>query len=292
MVSPGNPLTARVIVNRVWQHHFGKGLVATPSDFGDRGARPTHPELLDYLAHWFVHDANWSLKRLHRLILTSELYQASSVASAEATQKDPENLLLSHYPLTRLDVEAIRDSMLAASGELNHRMHGPAVYLPIAKEVIDAHTDKQEAWKKSPPGETRRRTVYAYVKRTLLVPMLEVLDLCDVSSTSDRRVTTSIAPQALSLYNGEFVNEQATALAERLLKETSDRDGQIERLYRLALCRQPTADEATSLRKFLATEGAGQLTETPSITQTEAERRALVQLCRVVLNLNEFVYPQ
>jgi hypothetical protein len=292
MVSDDNPLTARVMVNRVWQHHFGKGLVATPSDFGDRGARPTHPELLDYLAHWFVHDANWSLKKLHRLILTSELYQASSTASAEATAKDPENQLLSHYPLTRLDVEAIRDSMLTVSGELNGRMHGPAVYLPIAKEVIDAHTDKQEAWKKSPPSEIRRRSVYGYVKRTLLVPMMEVLDLCDVSSSSDRRITTSIAPQALALYNGEFVNQQATALAKRLAHETGDRDRQVERLYRLALCRQPTADEAMSLRKFLETESAGQLRESPAITQAEAERRALVQLCRVVLNLNEFVYPQ
>lgn len=292
IVSPDNPLTARVIVNRVWQHHFGKGIVATPSDFGDRGARPTHPELLDYLAHWLVHDANWSLKKLHRLILTSELYQASSTASGEATEKDPENQLLSHYPLTRLDVEAIRDSMLAVSGELNSGMHGPAVYLPIAKEVIEAHTDKEQAWKRSPPAEMRRRSVYGYVKRTLLVPMMEVLDLCDVSSSSDRRITTSIAPQALALYNGEFVNQQATALAERLRRDTSDRDGQIERLYRLALCREPSADEAASLRKFLETETAGQLKETPSLGQSEAERRALVQLCRVVLNLNEFVYPQ
>lgn len=292
LVSPDNPLTARVIVNRVWQHHFGKGLVATPSDFGDRGARPTHPELLDYLADWFVHDANWSLKKLHRLILTSEVYQASSAASAAAIEKDPENQLLSHYPLTRLDVEAIRDSMLAASGQLNTAMHGPAVYLPIAKEVIDAHTDKQEAWKKSPPEETRRRSVYGYVKRTLLVPMMEVLDLCDVSSSSDRRITTSIAPQALALYNGEFVNQQAMALAERLQRDTSDRGGQIERLYRVALCRQPSADEAASLRKFLETEAAGQLREAPGITPAEAEQRALVQLCRVVLNLNEFVYPQ
>lgn len=292
MVSPENPLTARVMVNRVWQHHFGRGLVATPSDFGDRGATPTHPELLDYLAHWFMHDANWSLKKLHRLILTSELYRTSSVPTAQAGKQDPENVLLSHYPLTRLDVEAIRDSMLAVSGELNRAMHGPAVYLPIAKEVIEAHTDKEQAWKNSPQGEVHRRTVYAYVKRTLLVPMMEVLDLCDVSSTSDRRVTTSIAPQALTLYNGAFVNEQAAALAERVVRETSDRDGQIERLYRVALCRQPSDDEVASLRKFLETESAGLLRDTPTLGQAEAERRALVQLCRVVLNLNEFVYPQ
>src|SRR5687767_9305131 len=113
--------------------------------------------------------------------------------------------------------------------------------------------------------------------------MMEVLDLCDVSSSSDRRITTSIAPQALALYNGDFVNQQASALAERLLKEASDRDGQVERLYRLALCRTPSADEAGSLRKFLEMETAGQLRESPAITQSEAERRALIQLCRVVL---------
>jgi hypothetical protein len=291
IIRPDNPLTARVIVNRIWQHHFGRGLVATPSDFGDRGARPTHRELLDYLAHWFVHDANWSLKKLHRLILTSELYRASSVPAAGADEKDPENLLLNHYPLTRLDVEAIRDSMLAVSGELNSRMHGPAVYLPIAKEVVEAHTDKEQSWKKSPPDEVRRRTVYAYVKRTLLVPMLEVLDLCDVSSTSDRRVTTSIAPQALALYNGEFVNQQAEALAARLLRDANDQIGLIDQAYRVALCRKPTDDELSSVREFLSAETAGQLRDTPSLSKVEAQRRAIVQLCRVILNLNEFVYP-
>jgi len=290
VVDPANPLTARVIVNRVWQHHFGQGLVATPSDFGERGSRPTHPELLDWLAHWFVHDANWSLKELHRLIMTSEVYRASGVGFQPAV--DPENKLLSRYPLTRIDVEAIRDSMLAVSGELNTAMHGPAVKLPIAKEVVEAHTDKDQAWKASSAPDIYRRTVYAYVKRTLLVPMLEVLDLCDVSQSTDKRVTTSIAPQALTLYNGEFVNERAAALAERLVRETgSDRDQQIDRAYRLALCRSPTDAELAALRKFLETESAGQQRETPAITAAEANRRALVQMCRVIFNLNEFVYP-
>jgi hypothetical protein len=170
-------------------------------------------------------------------------------------------------------------------------MHGPAVYLPIAKEVVEAHTDKEAAWRSSPPGEVRRRTVYAYVKRTLLVPMLEVLDLCDVSSTSERRITTSIAPQALSLYNGEFVNQQATSLADRLLRETNDRGGQIHRAFRLALCREPTAEESAALVKFLENEAAGLRRENPALKPNEAELRALVQLCRVILNLNEFVYP-
>jgi len=292
VIDPANPLTARVIVNRVWQHHFGTGLVATSSDFGDRGARPTHPELLDWLADWFVHDANWSLKKLHRLILTSETYQASSSASPSSLARDPQNQLLSHYSLRRVDVEVIRDSILAVSGELNTQMHGPAVYLPIAKEVVEAHTDKEGAWRLSPPDQVRRRTVYAYLKRTLLVPMLEVFDLCDINQTSERRVTTIIAPQALTLYNGQFVNEQSTAFAQRLLREAgAEPHKQIDLAYRLALARPPKPEELVAMSGYLALEAAEQTKEHPANSEAESKRLALVQLCRVILNLNEFVYP-
>jgi hypothetical protein len=289
-----NPLTARVIVNRVWQHHFGEGLVATPSDFGAMGARPTHPELLDWLAHWFSHDAGWSLKRLHRLILTSETYRQRTDDQGPMTNDrtnpkseiqdpksiDPENKLLWHFPYHRLDVEAIRDSMLAASGNLNRRMHGAAVYLPIDQAAIEAHTDKQEAWKASTEPDIDRRTIYGYVKRTLLVPMLETLDFCDTTNSTDRRAITSIAPQALTLFNGEFVNRQAEHFAARLRSEAGDDPArQIDLAFRLALARPPTAAEAASLAKFLETEEAA------------LGGRALVQVCRVILNLNEFVYP-
>jgi hypothetical protein len=191
-----------------------------------------------------------------------------------------------------LEVEAIRDSMLAVSGELQNQMHGPAVHLPIAKEVVEAHTDKQSAWQQSPPDQIRRRTVYAYVKRTLLVPMLEVLDLCDVNQTTERRVTTSIAPQALILYNGQFVNEQAAAFAARLLREGGDSsEKQIDLAYRLALARPPKPDELTAMLAYLQAETAALAKEQPNITAAESHRRALTQLCRVILNLNEFVYP-
>jgi mono/diheme cytochrome c family protein len=298
IASPDNPLTARVIVNRVWQHHFGEGLVATPSDFGAMGARPMHPELLDWLAHWFSHDADWSLKRLHRLILTSETYRQSS-QSAECGARiveldastlpsairnpqsiDPENKLLWHFPYRRLDVEAIRDSMLAAAGNLNRQMHGPAVFLPIDQAAIEAHTDKQEAWKASGEPDIDRRTIYGYVKRTLLVPMLESLDFCDTTNSTDRRTITSIAPQALTLFNGQFVNRQAEHFATRLRREAGDDPRrQIELAFRLALARRPTSSEAASLISFLDTK-RGTLGE-----------QALVQVCRVILNLNEFVYP-
>lgn len=292
VIDPGNPLTARVIVNRVWQHHFGVGLVATASDFGDRGARPTHPELLDWLADWFVQDANWSLKKLHRLILTSETWQASSTVSPASLARDPQNQWLAHYSLRRVDVEVLRDSILAVSGELNTQMHGPAVYLPIAKEVVEAHTDKEGAWRSSPPDQERRRTIYAYLKRTLLVPMLEMFDLCDINQTTERRVTTSIAPQALTLYNGQFVNEQSAAFAQRLLREAgTEPQKQINLAYRLALARPPKPDELAAMSAFLSAEAAEQTKEHPANSPAESQRLALVQLCRVIFNLNEFVYP-
>ena len=289
LVDSANPLTARVIVNRVWQHHFGEGIVATPSDFGQIGARPTHPELLDWLADWFVHDAQWSLKKLHRLIMTSQTYRRSSTATAQQREHDPENKWLGRFPQRRLEVEAIRDSVLATSGKLNPEMFGPAVYLPIPASVIEAHTDKEAAWRTSPEPAIYRRTIYAYVKRTLLVPMLEVLDLCDTTNSAEKRSVTSIAPQALTLYNGEFMNSQASFFADRVICEAGDDpDRQIDRAYLLALCRSPTATERQALKQFLIEETQNRASE-PAV---DGRRAALIQICRVILNLNEFVYVE
>lgn len=296
IVAPDNPLTARVIVNRVWQHHFGVGLVATPSDFGHIGARPTHPELLDWLAHWFVHDAGWSLKKLHRLILTSETYRRSTRHEQPAGETDVENKWLARFPYRRLDAEAIRDSVLAVSGALNRKQFGPPVYLPLPEVVLEAHTDKHAAWQKSPPEEVHRRTIYAFVKRTLLVPMLETFDFCDTTTSSERRSITSVATQALTLYNGTFVNEQADIFAQRLEREAgNEAAARIDMAYRLALTRPATAEEQRTLQKFLdrttmelIREGSAAKVAT---TEAEARHRALVQLCRAMLNLNEFLYP-
>ena len=289
IVDPANPLTARVIVNRVWQHHFGEGIVATPSDFGQIGARPTHPELLDWLADWFVHDAKWSLKKLHRLIMTSRTYRTTSRTTTRQQEADPENHLLGRFPLRRLDVEAIRDSILATSGKLNPEMFGPAVHLPIAASVIEAHTDKEAAWKTSPEPDIYRRTIYAYIKRTLLVPMLEVMDLCDTTNSTEKRSITSIAPQALTLYNGDFVNSQATFFADRLIHEAgSDPAKQIDRAFRLALGRPASANELQSLNDFLQKEVAKRAFE----PRKDVQRAGLIQICRVLFNLNEFVYAE
>ena len=174
-MSPDNPLTARVIVNRVWQHHFGEGLVRTPSDFGVMGEKPTHPELLDWLAGWFM-DNGWSIKQLHRLILESNAYRMSKQWNAEYAAKDPEDRLLWRMPYQRLEVEAIRDSALAASGQLNPAMFGPSMYPHIPPAALEGSSDPDKIWKESDETEASRRTIYAFLKRSMVVPMLEVLD--------------------------------------------------------------------------------------------------------------------
>ena len=271
LASPDNPLTARVIVNRVWQFHFGEGLVRTPSDFGTLGQRPTHPELLDWLAVWFV-DNGWSFKKLHRLIMRSNTYRMAKLAREEYAAADPENRLLWHFPYKRLEAEAIRDSMLVASGRLNPKMAGPSMFPEVPEAAMAGSSDPDKIWKMSEERERSRRTVYTFIKRSLVVPMLEVLDLCDTARTSAQRMTTSVAPQALTLFNGDFVNAQARHFADRLRREAGDdRVRQIELAYRLTLARPPTAAERTRMLGFL-------------------DRETLEQLARVIFNLNEFVY--
>ncbi len=281
IASAENPLTARVIVNRVWQQHFGVGLVRTPSDFGLMGEPPTHPELLDWLADWFVHEGGWSLKKLHRLLLTSQSWR---LERAGPDERDPENRLWTHLPYRRLEAESIRDSILSVSGQLNPRMFGPAMFPQIPDAALEANTDRQSVWKTSPPEERSRRTLYSFIKRGLVVPMLEVFDLCDTVNSTSRRPVTTVAPQALTLFNGEFANEQARHMANRLIREAGPKPAdQIDLAFRLALARQPSPAELSSMLRFLETE-----TQPTPVSQ---ERTALDQLCRVVLNLNEFVYP-
>jgi hypothetical protein len=280
IASADNPLTARVIVNRVWQGHFGYGLVRTPGDFGTAGEKPTHPELLDWLADRFVRDG-WSLKKLHKLIVASNTYRMSKRSRPEYAATDPEDRLLWRVPYVRLEAEAIRDSMLAVSGKLSPRRGGPGVYPDVPKEAIEGNSDPATVWKESPEREADRRTIYVFVKRSLLVPLVEVLDLCDTTRSTGRRTVTTVAPQALTLYNGAFANRMADALAGRLEKDAGPDVGkQIELAYRLLLCRPPSAAERDRLEEFVRGE-----------TGSGPSRPARVQLCRVLLNLNEFVYP-
>ena len=282
IADPDNPLTARVIVNRVWQFHFGEGIVRTPSDFGLQGSPPTHPQLLDWLANWFI-EHGWSLKKLHRLIMASNTYRMSKEWDPASGAEDPDNRLFWRVPYRRLEVEAIRDSMLAVSGRLNPRMYGPPMYPYVPPAALEGSSDPDKIWRPFDEEDASRRTIYAFLKRSMIVPMLEVLDLCDTTKSSAQRINTAVATQALTLFNGEFVNRQARHLAERLVREAGDdpRD-QIDRAYRLAFARPPTGEEQRSLLLFLEDEserdGGGAL------------REALVQLCRVIFNMNEFVY--
>jgi hypothetical protein len=272
IASPANPLTARVIVNRVWQWHFGEGLARTPSDFGVNGERPTHPELLDWLADWFVrHD--WSIKALHRLILTSNTWSMSKHDRPEYRSVDPENRLLWRMPYRRLDVEALRDATLAVGGRLNTTMYGPSVRPPIPRAALEGNSDPNTVWKPSSEIDAARRTVYVHTKRALMLPLLEVLDFCDTARSSAQRNVTTVAPQALTWFNGDFFNAQAKHLANRLEREAgTDPKQKIELAYRLLLARGPTAVETSRLIEFLRAGGN------------------VVQLCRVLLNLNEFAY--
>ena len=256
-----NPLTARVIVNRIWQQHFGEGIVPTANDFGLEGARPAHPELLDWLADWFMHDAQWSLKKLHRLILTSRAWQ--SVKAKDSPMR-----------YRRLEVESIRDSMLAVSGQLNPKRFGPAFRPAIPAAAVEANSDKARIWKASDPSEASRRSIYVFIKRGLIVPMFESFDLADTAGSCAKRQVTTVAPQALTLFNGDFTTEQARHFAARLKREAGDdQDAQIGLAWRLALSREPTRGEMEKMKTFLSHE-------------------PLEQLCRIVLNLNEFVYPE
>ncbi len=271
MTNRQNPLTARVIVNRVWQWHFGEGLVRTPSDFGVMGAKPTHPELLDWLAVWFM-DQGWSLKKLHTLILSSNTYRMAKSSNAKYAAEDPENRLLWRMPYRRLEAEALLDSMLAASGKLNRQMYGPHVFPEIPKEALEGSSDPTKIWEPFDEAKASRRAIYLVVKRSLMVPLMEVLDLCDTARTAAQRQTTSVAPQALQLFNGAFVNRQARALAARLRAEAGPTPArQIDLAYRLTLARAPSAAEQRTLQVFL-------------------QEQSLEELCRVIFNLNEFAY--
>jgi Protein of unknown function (DUF1553)/Protein of unknown function (DUF1549) len=271
LTSADNPLTARVMVNRVWQWHFGRGLVPTANDFGTAGEPPTHPELLDWLAAQFVADG-WRLKALHRMIILSSVYQTSAAAPEEAVRADPKDVLLSHWRQRRLEAEAVRDSMLAASGRLNPEQGGPSMYPTLARAVLEGQSRPGEGWGKSDERQQARRSVYIYVKRVLAVPELDLLDAPDTTSSCEARPISTTAPQALTFLNGAFANEQARHFAGRLRREAGDDPAaQVRRAFELALCRSPRDEEVTASTAFL-------------------KRQSLEAFCLVVLNLNEFVY--
>lgn len=249
IASAQNTLTARVIVNRIWQWHFGRGLVATPNSFGVMGSRPTHPELLDWLAVWFM-EHDWSIKQLHRLIMTSATYQQSGEYPdhERVAEVDSGNELLAHFPARRLAAEEIRDSLLAISGELNTEMGGPGCYPEINWEAAlqPRHImgSVAPAYLPSPePRQRNRRSIYAFRYRTLEDPMLQVFNRPGSETSCEMRDETTVAPQAFSLLNSQFAHDRALALADRLVKKHDASEGQIEAAFWLVYGRPPAREE-------------------------------------------------
>ena len=273
LASPQNPLTARVIVNRIWHHHFGRGIVATLDNFGKMGDRPTHPELLDWLAVEFVKQG-WSIKKMHRLIMTSEAYRmASAFEDAADREKDPQNEFLWRFRAQRLDAEVVRDGILAVSGGINLAIGGPPVFPPLPKELM---TEANHGiWKTQEDGpDVWRRSVYVYRKRGLAFPMFQVFDLPEQNVTAAARYVSTVPTQALTMLNDAFVLRHAQLFADRVKKEGGDDPAkQIDLAYRIALTRPPTQTEL-------------------AIALDAVRSGSLVDFTHVLLNVNEFVYSR
>jgi hypothetical protein len=319
LVSPGNPLTARVIVNRIWAWHFGQGLVRTPNDFGAQGEPPTQPELLDWLSSDFVAHG-WDLKRLHRLIMSSATYQMrSSGGTKQALEADPEDRLLSHFPRRRLDSEAIWDSLHAVAGTLNLKQFGPPVTPALSKDELSGLFD-EKSWKVSKDeSEFTRRGIYLFERRTFLVPTLDAFDPPDMMSSCPRRYETTVPTQALALLNSAVVQKQARAFARRVHAESG---GELDRIpgkaWLLAFGRPITKSETARVMDFVrkreadsrnlagpeksqntneapardsvpvATSEAPSVPPVPSLEPWLEE--ALTDLCLSLFNSNEFVF--
>ncbi|MES1262277.1 MAG: DUF1553 domain-containing protein, partial [Acidobacteriota bacterium] len=251
LVDERNPLTARVTVNRIWQEYFGKGLVESEGDFGAQGSKPTHPELLDWLASEFVRQ-KWSQKAIHRLIVTSAAYRQSSKERPELAERDPYNKLLARQNRLRLEAEIIRDSALSASGLLTDQVGGPSVYPPIPDGAMSV-TQVAGAWPVATGPDRYRRGVYTFFRRSAAFPGLMVFDAPDANATCTRRVRSNTPLQALATLNDEAFTEFAEGLAARVIKEAPDDNTQrLRYAYMLALGRAPRAEEEQRLARFLA----------------------------------------
>jgi hypothetical protein len=276
-----NPRTARVLANRVWQHHFGRGIVPTPNDFGGLGEAATHPELLDWLAAELT-DGGWRLKRMHRLIVLSSAYRMASCGSSAGLAADPSNKLYWRFPMRRLTAEEVRDSILAVSGRLNPKAGGPSVFPPIPDEVKAGQSRPGEGWPTSPPAEAARRSVYVHVKRSLSVPIMATHDAADTDFSCPVRYTTTVPTQALGLLNGAFCNEQAGFFANRLTRDApDDLAKKVRRAILLTTGREPDPGELKGDVAFI-----NRLIDEEHLSA----REALNQYCLLALNANAFLY--
>jgi len=263
------------MVNRIWQHHFGEGIVRSLSNFGITGEPPSHPKLLDWLAVEFM-DRGWSIKHIHRLLLNSKAYQRSSDDMEANTAIDPDNRQFWRMPRQRLEAEIIRDQILAVAGTLDKKMRGPGVRPYIDPSLWQSSTSRVWDGKEIGDPETMRRSIYVFSKRSIRYPMFEVFDQPDMASSCARRNTSTVAPQALLMMNNAEFFAQAKIFAQRLLDEVGESpEAQVDRAFELALARLPRADERSRSAAFVR--------ESPT---------GLVDLCQTLFNLNEFVYAQ
>lgn len=284
MTSPENPLTARVIVNRVWHYHFGRGIVSTPSNFGIRGRPPSHPELLDYLASDFMAEG-WSLKGLHRRIMRSRTYRLASLDVAGNAAKDPDNTYLWEYRRRRLEAEAIRDAMLAVSGQLDRTPSVSHPFLPWHQWGYSLNAPFKEVFR------TQRRSVYLMTQRLFEHPLLALFDVADTTVSTAVRKSSSVPGQTLFLMNSPFVREQAAAFAERLTDSQAEDVQRVELAYQLALGRPPNEQESTEVIDYLRSCQA-RWEDRSEVERDEAQQQAWCGLARVLLSSNEFFFVE
>lgn len=276
VTSSENPLFARVMVNRIWQHHFGTGIVATVENLGISGAKPSHPDLLDFLASEFVKQ-RWSIKQLHRLIMTSSVYKQSSMPRDDLSAIDPDNRLLAKFPLRRLDAEAIRDAMLHIAGELDYKTGGP--YVPSKR------TDEGAVEVEEKSAGAHRRSVYLQQRRTQVVTFLQLFDAPSMVTTCGIRSPTTVPLQSLALLNSGFARDRSKSLATRLVKEAGTDPGkQLEYAYRLICGRSPLKDELIHCLAFLAKQ--------KEVYTEDKEHRSLVDLCQMLFASSAFMYVE
>ncbi|MEM7231077.1 MAG: DUF1553 domain-containing protein [Planctomycetota bacterium] len=280
LVDAKNPLTARVAVNRLWQFQFGRGIVRSPSNFGRLGDRPTHPELLDWLAAEFVRQG-WKMKAFHKLLMTSRTYQMSSRGQKEALAKDPTNNLLWRFDMRRLTAEEIRDSMLAVTGKLNTKMFGPSMYPELPDAILRTSSTGAGKWGRSSPEERNRRAIYIFIRRSLQDPMLKTFDFADTDSPCSVRFATTVPTQALTMLNSKFVSEQAEAFAASLTSGADNLEARVKLAIERALSRSPHPGEVA--------DAAGIVKSFQKKYELD-EAKALERYSLILLNLNEFFY--
>ena len=286
-----NPLTARVMVNRLWLQHFGQGLVRSPNNFGFKGKLPTHPGLLDWLASEFMRptvDAGpaWTLKRIHKLIMTSSTYRQRSVHPHETqySQRDFLNRNLWKFNRRRISSESLRDAMLAVGGRLNMRMGGPSFYPGMSAEALEGLSRKAGDWKSSPADERSRRSIYMMTKRSRLLPLMTTFDFSDTTASCGQRDVTTVAPQALALLNNQFTHAQSEALAKRLAGHAAGTVEQVKLAWQLAFGRNPSDGELGQAENHLHEQ------RQHFDGRNNPGHLALASLCHVLLNCNEFIY--